>query len=278
MVPGHIIYLDSGWAITSISQNQFWVKNVQSYGSGKVQGIVSAIISDWFKPGNGGVSSKCARDSDSGDEVAKEALAEIRTHLRAEPDVDLSDSNIVDHYLDADVVFDRPTLRAITGLRPAADFARILGELLKKKKGKKKGILKVKENLEPLFINTVGSWRYRPDGVTDIINLMLASDYVRTNTDLATMEGANESGRRAVNRILDLLHSRARRCRIFEFDEPLLFAPLKALDRYFFRLGLPHPARFGICRRSKKRKALTEREARGNDERGKTPTKKEKRE
>ena len=62
MVPGHIIYLDSGWAITSISQNQFWVKNVQSYGSGKVQGIVSAIISDWFKPGNGGVSSKCARD------------------------------------------------------------------------------------------------------------------------------------------------------------------------------------------------------------------------
>ena len=36
-----------------------------------------------------------------------------------------------------------------------------------------------------------------------IPNLVLAADYVRTYTDLATMEGANEAARRAVNAILD---------------------------------------------------------------------------
>src|SRR5262249_14976847 len=103
-------------------------------------------------------------------------------------------------------------------------------------------VVDVKENLEPLFINTVRSLPYRPRETTDIENLLVASDYVRTNTDLATMEGANESGRRAVNCILDLLGARGRRCRIFEFDEPALFAPGKALDKLFFKLGVPHPA------------------------------------
>ena len=36
-----------------------------------------------------------------------------------------------------------------------------------------------------------------------IPNLYLASDFVRTHTDLATMEGANEAARRAVNAILE---------------------------------------------------------------------------
>ncbi|WP_329089905.1 hypothetical protein OG979_36450 [Actinomadura citrea] len=31
----------------------------------------------------------------------------------------------------------------------------------------------------------------------------MAGDYVRTHVDLATMEGANESGRAAVNALLD---------------------------------------------------------------------------
>ena len=38
---------------------------------------------------------------------------------------------------------------------------------------------------------------------TEIPNLFLASDYVRTFTDLATMEGANEAARRSVNAIID---------------------------------------------------------------------------
>jgi len=220
MSPGHIIYLDSSWAITSVSQNQFWTKSVQSYGNGNVQGIVSAIISDWFKQGNGGVSSKPASCATDSEEVAGEALAEIRSHIRAEPEIDLPDGNVVDHYLDADIIFEHPDiLKSITGLMPAADFAKKLRTL----SGLGRDFLKVRQNLEPLFINTVGSWHYRPKELTGIPNLLLASDYVRTNTDLATMEGANESARRAVNRILDLLQISGRRCRIFKFDEPAVF-------------------------------------------------------
>jgi hypothetical protein len=233
MVPGHIVYLDSGWAITSISQNQFWAKSVQSYGSGKVKGIVSAIISDWKKPGNGGRFGKPAESADNGEEIAREALAQIRAHLLKEPDVDFSESNVVGHYLDPAIVFEEGLLARITGVRPAIDYVRILRMYPR--------FRDVEENLEPLFINTAGSWLYRPREATDIDNLFLASDYVKTNTDLATMEGANESGRRAVNRILDFLNSRARRCRVFEFDEPMVFSPWKALDRHCFMLGLPHP-------------------------------------
>jgi Flavin containing amine oxidoreductase len=184
--------------------------------------------------------SKPARDANDGEEVAKEALAEIRCHIQAEQGIDLSIDNIAGHYLDSDIIFDPHILKSVTGLMPAVDFARSLRTLSERLE--ERNILMVRQNLEPLFINTVGSWRYRPNELTDISNLMLASDYLRTNTDLATMEGANESGRRAVNRILDLLHVSGRRCRIFEFDEPMVFAPLKAFDRYCFELGLPHSA------------------------------------
>src|SRR6202008_4034613 len=54
-------------------------------------------------------------------------------------------------------------------------------------------------NSEPLLINTAGSLDDRPDSNTAIPNLFLASDYVRTNVDLATMEGANEAGRQGAD-------------------------------------------------------------------------------
>ena len=44
-----------------------------------------------------------------------------------------------------------------------------------------------------------------------IPNLVLAADYVRTHTDLASMEGACEAGRRATNVILERTGSSARR-------------------------------------------------------------------
>jgi hypothetical protein len=87
----------------------------------------------------------------------------------------------------------------------------------------------------------VNSWSHRPSEKTEISNLFLASDYVKTATDLATMEGANEAGRRAVNAILAAVRSNEEPCELFEFEEPPMFAPLRAADRAFFELGLPHP-------------------------------------
>jgi len=91
-------------------------------------------------------------------------------------------------------------------------------------------------NLEPLLVNTAGSWADRPEAVTRIENLFLASDYVRTHTDLATMEAANEAARRAVNGILDAERSTARRCAVWPLQEPRAFAAARQLDRVRWRL------------------------------------------
>jgi len=94
-------------------------------------------------------------------------------------------------------------------------------------------------NAEPLLVNYVDTWRLRPEAVTRIPNFFLASDYVRTFTDLATMEAANEAARRAVNGVLRASRQDAEPCAIWNLHEPEIFAPLRAYDRVRYRRGLP---------------------------------------
>src|SRR3984957_2672082 len=94
-------------------------------------------------------------------------------------------------------------------------------------------------NAEPLLVNLVDTWALRPDAKTQIPNLFLASDYVRTNTDLATMEGANEAARRAVNGLLDAVEFNGDRCEIWPLHEPEFLAPWRLYDEGRFRAGLP---------------------------------------
>jgi len=94
-------------------------------------------------------------------------------------------------------------------------------------------------NEEPLLVNLVDTWKLRPDAVTRIPNLFLAADYVRTGTDLATMESANEAARRAVNGILAASGSSMLPCPVWELHEPELFAPWRALDAIRYAQGLP---------------------------------------
>jgi hypothetical protein len=58
------------------------------------------------------------------------------------------------------------------------------------------------------------------------------------------MEGANEAARWAVNGILQDLEKREnvrlRRCGLFTFDEPAVFAPSRRIDKWLFDRGLPH--------------------------------------
>ena len=97
----------------------------------------------------------------------------------------------------------------------------------------------LRANSEPLFVNLVDTWRLRPRAVTAIPNLFLASDYVQTFTDLATMEAANEAARRAVNGILEDSGSDAPPCRLWDLHEPELLEPWRANDRVRYRQGLP---------------------------------------
>jgi uncharacterized protein with NAD-binding domain and iron-sulfur cluster len=95
-------------------------------------------------------------------------------------------------------------------------------------------------NHEPLLVPTVNLYSVRPDATTKVPNLFLASDYVKTTTDLPTMEGANEAARRAVNGILDLTGSTAARAQLFTFEEPGIFWLNKWEDSIRYALGLPH--------------------------------------
>jgi uncharacterized protein with NAD-binding domain and iron-sulfur cluster len=198
VVAGHTIYIDSDWALTSISQRQFWPRvDFSHLGHGNVGGLISVDVSDWERPSRrtGKVASMC-----SAEEIKDEVWAQLKDHLNGDGpgETVLDDANLVGWYLDDDISFPNPTAAA---------------------------------NAEPLLINTAGSWANRPDAVTAVPNLFLAADFVRTHTDLATMEGANEAARRAVNGILDASSSTAARCAVWPLREPALFGPARALDR-----------------------------------------------
>jgi uncharacterized protein with NAD-binding domain and iron-sulfur cluster len=93
------------------------------------------------------------------------------------------------------------------------------------------------------MINKAGTWQYRPEATTEIPNLFLASDYLRTFTDIACMEAANEAARRAVNGILAHSGSSAEPAALWPLQEPEFFKPMLEYDRMRFKLGLPHSSR-----------------------------------
>jgi uncharacterized protein with NAD-binding domain and iron-sulfur cluster len=196
LVHGHALYLDSPWALTSISQRQFWRGvDLPGMGDGRTEGILSVDVSDWETPGRrtGKVAARCTPQ-----EIADEVWSQLKAHLDDGATPVLDDANLVTWFLDPSVELPNPTSAT---------------------------------NLEPLLINTAGSWEDRPEAATRIPNLWLAADFVRTHTDLATMEGANEAARRAVNGILDATGSGAPRCRVWPLREPAIFGPARLLDR-----------------------------------------------
>ena len=202
---GHTIYLDSPWALTSVSQRQFWTGvDLSSFGDGNVAGILSVDISEWEEPGV--LYDKPAMQC-TAQEVKEEVWAQLKQHLNVDGSTQLDDADLVTWFLDPDVQFPNPTMAT---------------------------------NLEPLLINTAGSLQYRPEAQVEIPNLFLASDYVRTYTDLATMEGANEAARRAVNCLLLAAGSSTQPAQLWPFTEPEFLKPLQEIDRIRFALGQPN--------------------------------------
>jgi uncharacterized protein with NAD-binding domain and iron-sulfur cluster len=202
---GHLLITDCPWALTAVSQKQFWPDvDLSRFGDGTVDGILSVDISNWDDPGDhcGKPARACTRE-----EIIGEVWEELKRHLNDTGEVHLEDHNLVHAFL------------ADSCRRNGGDWI----------------------NDEPLLINTVGSWNLRPPAVTNIHNFFLAADYVQTNTDVASMEAANEAARRAVNGVLDASGSSEPRCRIWDLEEPAVFEPLKMIDRELFRRGFPHP-------------------------------------
>jgi uncharacterized protein with NAD-binding domain and iron-sulfur cluster len=202
---GHAIYLDSPWALTSISQRQFWTGvDLAQYGDGTVRGILSVDISEWEAPGV--VFGKPAREC-SAEEIKEEVWTQLKQHLNDSGAAPINDATLVDWFLDPSIEFPNPGSAT---------------------------------NAEPLLINTAGSLELRPEADVGLENLLVASEYVRTYTDIACMEAANEAARRAVNCLLLASGSGAAPAQLWPLEEPAFLRPLQELDRIRWKLGRPH--------------------------------------
>jgi 15-cis-phytoene desaturase len=107
LVNGHAIYLDSPWALTSVSQRQFWTNvDLSQYGDGRVRGILSVDISDWDAPGV--VFGKPARAC-SAEEIKKEVWTQLKQHLNDIGTAPIDDAKLVAWFLDPDIEFPNPS-------------------------------------------------------------------------------------------------------------------------------------------------------------------------
>ena len=201
---GHVIHIDTEWALTSVSQAQFWRSmSPAQFGDSDVRGVLSVDVSDWEDPGSGGrPAMRCSRE-----EVMREVWRQLKRSINFDQEL-LRDEDLHSWFLDPDIQSDRAHPRFL-------------------------------KNVEPLLVNVVDTWRLRPDAATAIPNLFLASDYVRTHTDLATMEGANEAARRAVNGLLDAVKFAGPRCEVWPLQEPEVLAPWRLHDAARYQAGLP---------------------------------------
>ncbi|MFE3185192.1 FAD-dependent oxidoreductase [Streptomyces violascens] len=206
IVHGHVDCIDSQWSLTAIAQAEHWPQRAfaADYGDGTVVDCLSVDISEWDKPGilYGKTAKQCTRE-----EVAREVWAQLKAALNDTGKTVLSDSKLHSWFLD-------PGVSGIGTPDP--------------------------RNEDELLIHPTGTFHNRPSAATKIPNFYLAGDYVAVPIDLATMEGANTSGRLAANALLDRVGSSAPRCSV----TPLYSAPeldfLKNSDRLRHRLGLPN--------------------------------------
>lgn len=208
LVRGHLFFPDSPWALTAISQPQFWrdlgvFRRV--FGDGSVGGLISVDISEWSAPGKllGKPARECTRQ-----EIADEVWWQLKAALNGlgEGGTVLTDELLHSWHLDDDL--------DIGPGHPTTNSSRLL-------------------------VHPPGSWALRPEAASAIPNLVLAGDYVRTHTNIASMEGACESARRATNALLERTRSTARPADVWPLEEPA-FEAFKRLDQQLFAAGRPH--------------------------------------
>jgi uncharacterized protein with NAD-binding domain and iron-sulfur cluster len=202
---GHMTFLDSEWALTGLTQAQFWDgRNFQrDYGDGKAVDSLSVDISDWDTPGM--LYGKPAKQCTHG-EIAREVWAQIKTHHTAGDK--LPDDIVHSWFLDPGIAWVKSR--------------------------------HANRNDTPLLVNTVGTWSKRPQAHTTLPNLFLAGDYVQTDVDLATMEGGNESGRAAVAALLHAAGSSAAPPQMYTLYEPPELAAVKQVDAERYKAGQPN--------------------------------------
>lgn len=209
-VAGHTVFPDSEWGLSAIAQPQFWVRRRGRWDG--YLGLLSVDIGNWHQKSS--KTDKRAWESTK-QEIADEVWRQIRDTLSRDKPV----PEPIIYHLDENIVF------SDNGEGPPA------------------------RNETPLIINRTGRFHERP-GEPDPERgyrlqpgrIVFAGTYMQTYTRMTTMEAANESGRHAVNAILENEHFEGDRCMIadpeqYEIDD---LKWLVEIDRGLWELGLPH--------------------------------------
>ena len=216
LVNGHVAFNDSPWCLTAVSQAQFWPGfDWDAHGDGASREAFSVIVSEWDEPGllHEKPAKACSRE-----EIFEEVLFQINLHLERSGEEPIRREDIVAPFL-------------TPGIEIGADRGQATNE-------------------EPLFQTTTGSWSARPEPITEIPNLFLASDWVRHSVEFASAEGTNHAARRAVNGIL-AASGHPDRVPVWGLAEPFAFAPMRALDKLLYRAGLPAVGHWGFTKLSR---------------------------
>jgi 15-cis-phytoene desaturase len=206
MVAGHAFYPSSTWALTSVSQAQFWEnrgKLETRFGDGATTGMLSVIISDWETSSD---TFPAANTTANRDQLVQLLGDQLRYELDATAEVNLAQSNINFIHLD-----------------DAVDV--IAGQW---------------RNKTPLLLHPEDAYDVRPSVSGEIGNLFLASDYIKTNVKLATMEGACEAARKAVGAIFEEVDALAMEPAYWHMEEPETIEPFKMLDEAMVEHGKDH--------------------------------------
>jgi len=226
IAPGHIYCPDTKWLLSLVSHRQFWRQRHQFHFSAFAEdltsrGVLSVILGTWDVPGLSG------RRPSEYNETQQDAFAdEVWNQLRA------AIGTIRDEQgrFEIELPSDRPPYHIDTEIEFGASAATVR---------------------TPHVIHPPGFWNQRPNpSVLYGGNLSIIGDYVQTETDLATMEGANESARWAVNAIVSDLarrnqnaggQAKASFCGVWRLEEPYDLEPLKIMDQWLFEeLNAPH--------------------------------------
>lgn len=256
ITPGHIDCLDSEWSLTAICQTQFWTEeDVTEQGSkpwkGEVKTILSVDVSAWTVPGK---KFRRPAFNCSAQEIAEEVWQQLKDSINrdnqaptlvdqlllasppgganGQPLPRLKDGSVPvvpreSYYLDDDVIdrFDRKK----QAFYKRFESVRFSTDAIMERQNDRGFDLptlfahgdRLKVNAEPLFVNRANTWALRPTPRTRIKNMFLAGDYVKTNTNLATMEASSEAARTAVNEILLISGSNQKPCRIWTLQPQL---------------------------------------------------------
>ena len=216
---GHMLCLDSQWALTLLDQAKVWSDDNLVEVLKQWKTLLSVDISDWNSPGRLGLPAKWPPTP----EMIDDLWSQLQAHLPQLRGL----SRPKNYNLDFDIQYTRPPTTA------AAD--------------EQVRFVQKRTNNEPLLVNTPGSWSSRPGAKTTVANLFVAGDFARTHTNFASMEAANEAARRAVNELLrttsppleqhrfDGAEGRpCRRCGLEEAQHECPIEPLQDPDVWWF--------------------------------------------